>query len=271
MNLMAFELKDHSSGSRMNAYTLEDSQNLISNWLVEERKCTRAIALKISKQVLENYAQTQSLKNFSRKSKIWDAIVKLADLELQNQKALAKKNFGLTEEDFGAMMKQVKIGDDQFFEQVFLNHFESCMSFLKRQYSCSHEDAYDATMDTLLVFSKRLKEGKVSYGNLRFLFTRMAGQIYLKMKKREQKEQDIVSVSLEYEPDVVDEEKFKILEKAWNALCESCSGILKAFYYEKESLNDIAVRMEKTAVALRKQKQRCVEKLRTHFIQFSKP
>lgn len=176
------------------------------------------------------------------------------------------KNFGLTQERFDELLEALKNGDDQLFETVFLTHFKSCVQYLVRNYNASQEDAYDVTMDTLLVFHKRMKTGKVVYGNLRFLFTQMAGQHYQRWIKKktisselpELKEYASINLNL-------DKSDLQIFDYAWEELGNNCKTVLKAFYYDHISLNNLAERMGKNPVAIRKQKQRCIEKLRVLF------
>ncbi|MEM9884524.1 MAG: sigma-70 family RNA polymerase sigma factor [Bacteroidota bacterium] len=176
------------------------------------------------------------------------------------------KNFGLTQERFEELLTALQDGDEQLFEQVFLSHFNSCMQYLMRNYKASKADAYDVTMDTLLVFHKRMKAGKITYGNLRFLFTQMAGQHYKRWIKKEGFTHTAVEI-LEHELPAlqIDKTDAQIFDDAWKRLGSHCKEILKAFYYDNVSLNDLAVQAEKKAAAIRKQKQRCLEKLRVLF------
>ena len=124
-------------------------------------------------------------------------------------------------------------------------------------------------MHTLLEFHHRIRDGKIQYGNLRFLFTRMAGQYYFKWIKKENLTTELSDLDLADPPEDVDPEMLAVLDKAWNLLCDKCRGLLKAFYYDKKTLAEIAEAQDKDPAAIRKQKQRCVEKLRDSFTQQS--
>ncbi|MEL7222926.1 MAG: hypothetical protein AAGJ93_16510, partial [Bacteroidota bacterium] len=63
----------------------------------------------------------------------------------------------------------------------------------------------------------------------------------------------------------LDSHALETLNKAWVKLGESCKSLLKRFYYQNVTLLEIAGEQNKPAASLRKQKQRCVEKLRLHF------
>lgn len=181
--------------------------------------------------------------------------------------AAAAKNFGLTEAGFQELLEELHAGRDELYQQVFLAHFDDCMNYLKRNYQASHQDAYDASMDTLLIFCDRLKKGRITYGNLRFLFTQMASQVYLKNQKKSNR-----YAALPADYDLTDEvvegipkEAFEVFDQAWPELGDNCRQLLKAFFYDSVKLKHIAQQQGKTEAALRKQKQRCMGKLQAIF------
>ena len=179
------------------------------------------------------------------------------------------KNFGLSEQRFNELLSELEHGNDDLYEQVFLTHFKSCQWYLMHYHKASYEDAYDITMNTLIVFCNRLKAGKIRYGNLRFLFTQMAGQIYGKWIKKEVVHESLDGIDIEEVFHTLDGDHFIALENAWNALAEPCRKLLKDHYYEDVPLKEIAEGINKSPESIRKRKQRCVEALRNFFIQFS--
>ncbi|MBR9920724.1 MAG: sigma-70 family RNA polymerase sigma factor [Bacteroidetes bacterium] len=189
---------------------------------------------------------------------------------MSTTEALPVKNFGLSQESFEQLVVQLKSGDESLFETIFLNHFEDCRNYLVKNNGLSRELAYDMTMDALLLFRKKLQEGKIKYGNLRFLLTRMAHQLYLKSIRKDGKIKEISADELliSYETEEVEPEVMSALGNAWKELCADCAQILKGFYYQKISLQDMAIEKEVTPASLRKRKQRCVEKLRHCFARY---
>ena len=148
------------------------------------------------------------------------------------------KNFGLSPNDFDKLALDLKKNEADFFKAVFLRHFKECMIFLQKQDGASSDDAYDATMDALIQFRRLLVEGKLKYGNLRYLFTKMASH------------DD-------------DQENIALLNAAWPELGPDCQDLLKLHYYGQMKLSEIAAYKEKTPAAIRKQKERCIERLRS--------
>ena len=176
---------------------------------------------------------------------------------------IIRKNFDLSPEEFDKLVIELQKGNRALFEQVFLTHFESCMLFLQRKFKASHNDAYDSSMETMLLFMKRLKAGKIVYGNLQFLFTKMASQVYLKwLKKIKTLEENIELPDVPDLEEEVDEQLFIALDQAYAELSKENQAILRAFYFEGISMKELAERSGISAAALRKRKQRCLEGLR---------
>ena len=98
----------------------------------------------------------------------------------------AGKNFNLRPTEFDQMAKELKLGNDQLFQKCILQHFPDCTAYLKRKFRATPTEAYDATVDTLVEFAKKIRQGKIQYGNLRFLFTKMASQLFNTAAKKGQ-------------------------------------------------------------------------------------
>lgn len=174
------------------------------------------------------------------------------------------QNFGLTEKQFEDLRNKLLQGDQSLFELAFLHHFTDCYNFLLQGDGAPADLAYDATMEALYNFRCKVEEGKINYGNLRFLLTRMARQYYYKRLRKENNDSiEEVHKLIEDDPVIFEEETFASLRTAWQTLGEECKKLLHAFYYKEDTLRQIAEATEQNYVMLRKRKQRCVDKLRT--------
>ncbi len=121
----------------------------------------------------------------------------------------------------------------------------------------------------MLQFRESLKEGKIKYGNVRYLFTRMAANRFLKTKKRMSKFdfKDILPERAVGEKQYSDEE-MQLLNKAWSQMGEACQQLLKSYFYDKIKMVELAKNASKTPAAIRKQKERCINVLRNNFLRF---
>lgn len=223
------------------------------------------LAGELSSAVVKVVEQQQLEDKNGRDGEIWSFVVNIVESEYDKLRTTMSKNFGLTESAFLEMANALQDGDRSIYEHTFLAHFGDCMQYLKTTYQASHEDAYDATMDAMLEFCKRLEGSKITYGNLRFLFTRMAGQIYFRQQKMQWPTDDLHPEMALPEEEIYSKEELAILEKVVEELCADCRQIVKSFYYYDISLKDLAERFQKSSAAMRKQKQRCMEKLRNLF------
>lgn len=182
-----------------------------------------------------------------------------------------KKNLGLTRKEFKRLLKELQAGKDTLIEQVYLLHFNKCVQYLVYQCGSNQDDAYSATMEALLEIRKDLINEKIFYGNLGFYFTKRAKsklyKIHLKRKN------DISTVELEgievmdqkqIEDEMIEDELKALVLKAFEKLCGDCQQIIRLYYYEDQSLKEIAEKLEKSHQAIRKQATRCRDKLRNH-------
>jgi len=178
------------------------------------------------------------------------------------------KNFGLSEEEFTSLAADLRKGKEDIFEKIFLSQFDNSLKFLMSKYKVQRETGYDICMDSLIYFRELLVADKLKYGNLRALFNQISYQKYLKHLKKASKTK-ITSEVPEVEVENVEEqeENLSLLNKAWAKLGLECKQILKGFYYNNQKLYDIAEELNKTPAATRKQKERCINVLRSNFKQ----
>ncbi|MEO1264038.1 MAG: hypothetical protein AAFZ15_34855 [Bacteroidota bacterium] len=178
-----------------------------------------------------------------------------------------EKNLGLTEEAFSNLLEQLRIGNEQLFEQIFVQYFKKNLNLLKKKYKATHEDAYDCVMWALMRMRQMLLENKVAYGNLENYFSRIAVTRYIKSqsRKKEFPTEEMPEFS-EDESFFFDEETLGILDRAWSHLGESCQNLLKGFYYDKKELKQLTkILGDSSAANTRKRKERCLKKLRELF------
>lgn len=178
----------------------------------------------------------------------------------------SKKNFGLFPEQFEMLSKDLRKGENRLFEMIYLAHFKKCQNFISKQFGIREPEAYDLTMDTLLIFRRGIMSGKIKYGNLEFLFTRMAYLLHLKRKKKLDKinkEEYAYLKNIEGKLSIEDKEaKLNQLEKAINNLNNQKQKFLQDHYQNKLKLTQMAKQSGESDSTIRKRKQRILEELR---------
>jgi DNA-directed RNA polymerase specialized sigma24 family protein len=163
-----------------------------------------------------------------------------------DQQYNSNQNFGLTPDEFSALLKKMLNGNEMLFEIIFKTHFEKCRSFLIRKLGVDYDVAYDITLETLIKFRKNLMLGKIKYGNMAALFTIDARNNYLRWNEKETRyehislesgEQDLID---DYDDSYMDAEMIDKLKRALLSLGNDCYEILNWHYYLGMPLKTIA-------------------------------
>ena len=180
------------------------------------------------------------------------------------------QNFGLKFSDFNEMLNSLQQGDEKLFEHVFVKHFSDCRSYLMRECTAQADDAYDITVETIISFRKRLIDGKIDYGNLRFYFTKMAKDSYLKLLEKNKRTpvSEFVLTEADREDEsteAFDDEQMHALDNAWNKLNEDCRKLLRSHVYDGLQLKQVAQLLNENEANIRKRKERCMDKLKSSF------
>lgn len=182
-----------------------------------------------------------------------------------------KENFGLSKADFCRAVDKLKNGDDSFFTNHMVHQLPESMRYLQYRFNLSNEDAYDICMNTFLEFRRKLLAGKITYGNLRYLFTRMCLNNFIDGESEKSKIASAINVFLgtevEYEP--VEEKFFQFLDKAIDLLPEDQKELLQEVYYSGKSLQTIADEQSLSYPNLRKKKERIIRKARALYLKTS--
>lgn len=156
------------------------------------------------------------------------------------------KNFGLSYDDFNEKRKKLLSGDETLFEIIYKSHFEKCRSFLVRKMGAESSQAYDITLETLLKFRRNLLNGKLNYGNLAALFTIDARNTWLRMQRREQKNEHILLDDEEMDraddeaTDPFEVSRIDQLKSALQKVGSDCYELLNWHYYLKIPFRAIA-------------------------------
>lgn len=176
-------------------------------------------------------------------------------------------NFGLSEAEFQSLMESLKSGNEELFEKIFVAQTQNSIKLIQSTLGQSYEDSYDATMETLIQFRKCLIQGKLKYGNLKYIFNRMAKFFVLKklngIKEFSSDEIEIFeksNVENKYEPDQVEK-----INTAWKKLTDQEKKILYLRFNLDARLIDIAQNLGISESAVRKRKQRILDKIKSHF------
>jgi len=211
-----------------------------------------------------------NVRSFNIEKYYWDFLKHECQISLPNEENKSK-NMSLSKKEFKAMVSRLIAGDEALIEEIYLKQCKICMTNLIRSYNCTHEEAYESTIDALYELRKDLIKNKIMYGNLASYFNRRAALVLFKKKGKSK----IDTVSLDYDMDFeekkeieeVDEDVKEIIKKAISKLGSECKKIIKLFYFNEIKLEDISIELNKNHSAVRKQISRCRNKLRNYISQ----
>lgn len=163
----------------------------------------------------------------------------------------------------------IKENQRRVIEALYLEVFPKVKSYIL-QNSGDEDQAKDIFQEAFLVAWQKVKNGDFLPQNA----TAMQGFLFQVSKnkwldwlrsskfKMESTMGAIVIDVADSEDGLLQEERLTQLEKAFKQLGENCKELLKRFYYEKVSLENLAEKFGWTVQTAKNNKYRCMEKLR---------
>jgi DNA-directed RNA polymerase specialized sigma24 family protein len=177
-------------------------------------------------------------------------------------------NFGLTKQEFDQFVDKVKRGDESLFLKVFNVHFKESVRYIQNKFNIPEEIAHDTCMDALLEFRTKLKSGKISYGNIRYLFTKMAVHRYLDDKKKNNKVREAIQIFIgaKISLSISEVDFLSMLNRAIDGLDEPQKHMIREIFYSGKEMEQIIKENDITYATYRKRKQRSIDKLKSTFL-----
>jgi RNA polymerase sigma factor (sigma-70 family) len=175
--------------------------------------------------------------------------------------------------EFVELKAELKSGEDTRLKLVFENYSVYCINKLIGLHSCSREDAQDIYVEAVLNLREKIIAGQIdSILDVRaYLFATCRNMLLVSFKK----DQRIRNATKEWHEDQKEEicsdslsgERYRdhIMELTQLAMANlpiKCREILKAFYFDKLGLEEIAKSMAfANANVVKVSKSRCFQKL----------
>ena len=180
-----------------------------------------------------------------------------------------KENFGLSRTEFDRYVDNLINGDESLFTKVFKHHFHKTVSFLMSKFSIEEELAYDACMESMLDFRSKILNGKIQYGNLNFLFKRMAVNRFIDDVKYSKKIKGAISVfCTTNSSNTLEKNDFlNLLDESISMLSDHQKELIHQCFYTNKDLLSLANENNENYANLRKRKERVLKKLKTTFFE----
>lgn len=173
----------------------------------------------------------------------------------------------MTREEFDKICEEIKTGNDQGLDQIYLSYRESCLDRLREKLQHTRDRAEDYYMEAIWQLRKKILADKVTYQNLGGYIYTVAKNTMLNDYRKNQRIYGIANeetlealdfAELEsngngyeekYDPLVLQEEKeayrieqqlkIKALQKAFDALGCKCQKLLKHYLLDGIALSEL--------------------------------
>ncbi len=175
------------------------------------------------------------------------------------------KNFGLTQKEFNRLVIQMESSNNSLLHHIYKVHFEICRDYLKERYTIDDSIAYDLFMDALVAFRSKVLNDKITYGNLKFLYTRIAINCYMdyhRQKRRLELAIKNFSETIGSNSSITNDALLKILNKCIGKLKEKDALLLHQLFLDEKEQEALAIEMGISYATLRKRKERALERLK---------
>lgn len=169
------------------------------------------------------------------------------------------------------LIVSIRNGDEQALRQVYKKHY-AVVAHMVMNNAGSLQEAKDVYQETIIVFYENIrKEGFELKCQLKTYLYSVARRIWLKQLERKKKFDAGLVDSDEYVDLVVDqedrrEEQYTAMNTALDGLGEPCRSILKDFYLNRQSMDEITLKFGYTNTDNTKnQKYKCLKRLKKLF------
>lgn len=163
--------------------------------------------------------------------------------------------------------------DRKVIEVLYRNQYPAIKSLIINN-NGDIDDARDVFQEALVVLYEKVKAGQFElHCQIKTYLYSVARRIWLKRLHQMKPVTGDITVAEETVPVEEDsglhekkQEDFRLMDEALNSLGEPCRSLLKAYYLEKQNMNDIADRFGYTnAGNAKNQKYKCLSRLKKRF------
>ncbi|WP_456458455.1 RNA polymerase sigma factor [Reichenbachiella sp.] len=170
--------------------------------------------------------------------------------------------------DLNEIVQSLRKGDNSCLKIFFQEYGDYCTKNLIKKTSCTAEDADDIFVDAIINLRERLLAGKVSYltNTKGYLYSTCYNMWLVKYRKHKVHEAHAEDIKNFYDepslPYADQEELLNLVTYAINTLGDKCQNIIKLFYLNKLTMEEIASEMGFASAGVAKTiKGRCYKKL----------
>ena len=168
---------------------------------------------------------------------------------------------------------ELKAGNYTPATKALYRHYPAVRQLILKN-NGSKQDAEDIYQEALIILFRKAKTGEFqltsSLSTFLYSISRFQWMHELRRRKKEARS-DLGEIPADeaalFENYLAEESKFKKAETALKKLGEKCRELLRMFYFEKRSMDAIAIRLGfRNENVAKNQKYRCLEEAREHYL-----
>lgn len=154
-----------------------------------------------------------------------------------------------TQSELSQWIDQLKAGNNQPLETLFERYGHYCVRTLQRRTGCALQDAEDIIQESVIVFRSNAITGRITHAqNLRSYLYTICLNLYRAQTERQvvraQRQQEAAERWSDYDATLSDseayQERVQIVLSALDQLRPSCQRLLRCFYLQGYTMQEIA-------------------------------
>ncbi len=171
------------------------------------------------------------------------------------------------------MLRSLQSGDQKALKLVYRQHYQTIMNLVLNN-GGSLQEAKDVYQEALIVFYEKLQEDDFELNcSIKTFIYSVSRRLWLKQLQRKSRFTDDLSdtdefIQVESEDMEQKEDQYHAMQVALEGLGEPCRSILKDFYINNQSMDDITEKFGYTnADNAKNQKYKCLKRLKKTFFE----
>lgn len=167
------------------------------------------------------------------------------------------------------LVTQIQSGNHKVIDEIYLQYKTEFVVYASR-FEISDEDVVDIYQDSVIVLYENILSGKLtdfSSSVKTYLFAIGKYKVYNKLKLKNTTEDfsnyEFLLEEENQDDPPVQEENIKKLLTAYQKLGNKCKQVLRLFYYENQTIEEIKNQLDYTSKdVVKSQKSRCIKQLK---------
>lgn len=167
-------------------------------------------------------------------------------------------------------IEKIKAGDLTELDKVYIEIKPQFLSYAKRQFPLVElEELEDIYQDTIIVFYNNIKRGLLTeINNSLSAYIIQIGKI--KLLQFTEKQQKLRELKSNFADNLISADEYdsridQAVKFIFSKMSDACKQILNLFYYEKKSMDEIALILDyKNADTVKSKKSRCISQFNSN-------